>query len=113
MTEPEPPVVDYKSKNRITFLYDPLDYYQPTPPKMLDMTEEYCKSLGKTSQEVGTRDTRSWSEAEKYYDFKCVKPIRLSGSVNNAKLPSPSELMSQQNNMLLRRILRNQPPPFQ
>ena len=113
MTEPEPPVVDYKPKKRITFLYDPLGYYQPTPPEMLDMAEEYCKSLGKTSQEVGTRDTRSWSDTEKYYDFKCVKPIRLSGSVNNAKLPSPSELMAQQNNMLLRRILRNQPPPFQ
>ena len=51
----EPPVVDYKSKNRITFLYDPLDYYTSAPPEMLDMAEEYCNSRGKTSIETGTR----------------------------------------------------------
>ena len=106
MKEPEPPVVDYKSKQRITFKYDPLEYYSPTPAEMLDMAEEYCRSMGKTSMENGTRDTKSWSQTEQYYDFECVR-LRAGGSVSN------STLLSQQNNMLLRRILRNQPPPFQ
>ena len=113
MPEPEPPAVDYKSKNRITFLYDPLDYYTSAPPEMLDMAEDYCNSLGKTSIETGTRYTSSWTGTEKYWDFECIQPYRTSGRATGAKLPSPSDLMAQQNNMLLRRIVRNQPPPFQ
>jgi hypothetical protein len=106
MKEPEPPVVDYKSKQRITFKYDPLEYYSPAPPEMLDMAEEYCRSMGKTSMENGTRDTKSWSQTEQYYDFECVR-LRSRGTVANPTL------INQQNNMLLRRILRNQTSPYQ
>ena len=106
MKEPEPPVVDYKSKQRITFKYDPLEYYSPAPPEMLDMAEEHCRSMGKTSMENGKRDTQSWSQTEKYYDFECVR-IRSVRTVANPTL------MSQQNNMLLRRIIRNQTSPYQ
>lgn len=98
----EPPVVDYKSKNRITFLYDPLTYYVSAPPEMLDMAEEYCNSLEKISISAGTRDTSSWKDTAKYYDFECIKPRRTNFS--------HSEWMALQNNMLLRRIARNQIP---
>ena len=110
MSEPKPPVVDYQSKNRITFLYDPLDYSVLAPPEILDMAEEYCRSIGKVSLDRGTRNTRSWSGTEQYYDFECLKPSTGSGRVNSTSLQS--ELAAQQNTLMLKRlILRNQPTP--
>jgi len=125
VTEPKevkPPVVDYESKNRVSYYYDNYETYTPVMPEMEDLAEAHCSKYGKTAIYGGQRSAKpeegfDWATlmpkdtTANLYDFECMK-FRSGGSSNRIIVTDPT-LMSQQNNMLLRRIIRNQPPPFQ